>query len=105
MSAGGAVAATSSAAAAQHQVALTAIRSWGPVVKIEPDGFLTILKNSEKTESAPLVVMATGGWFSTTYSYLTSYKGLYFYTKSSYPLLLPSEVEVVSVDKIWVPNL
>ena len=104
MNAAGAAAATSSAAAAQHQIAVNAIRSWGAVVKIEPDGFLKILKNSEKIESKPLVVVATGGWFSTTYSYLTSYKGLYFYTKSSYPLLLPSQAEVVSVDKIWVPN-
>jgi len=102
MGAAGGAAAASSAAAAQHQIAVNAVRSWGPVVKIEPDGFLRILTNSG--ESEPLVVMATGGWFSTTYSYLTSYKGLYFYTKSSYPLSLPSQAEVISVDKLWIPN-
>jgi hypothetical protein len=103
VSAAGTAAATSGAAA-QRQIAINAIRSWGPVVKIEPDGFLKVLKNSEETESEPLVVMATGGWFSTTYSYLTSYKGLYFYTKSSYPLSLPLQTEIVSVEKIYVPN-
>jgi hypothetical protein len=97
-------AAASSAAAAHHNIAINAVRSWGPVVKIDTDGFLKILRNSEEMESNPLVVMATGGWFSTTYSYLTPYKGLYFYTKSSYPLSLPSQAEVVNVDKIWVPH-
>jgi hypothetical protein len=92
------------AAAQQQQIMLNAIRSWGPVVKIEPEGFLEILKNSERMDVAPLVVAATGGWFSTTYSYLTSYKGLYFYTKASYPLLLSSQIEVINVSKIWLPN-
>jgi len=97
-------AAASSAAVAHHQMVVNAVRSWGPVVQIEADGFLEILKNAEKMEVNPLVVTATGGWFSTTYSYLTSYKGLYFYSKSHYPLSLPSQVEVITVDKIWVPN-
>ena len=104
MGAGAAAAASSGAAAQQHQMMVNAVRSWGPIVKIEADGFLKILKNSEEIEPNPLVVTATGAWFSTTYSYLTSYKGLYFYTKSSYPLSLPSQAEVISVDKIWVPN-
>jgi hypothetical protein len=72
-------AAASSGAVAQQQMVVSAVRSWGPVVKIDADGFLKILKNCEAMEVNPLVVAATGGWFSTTYSYLTSYKGLYFY--------------------------
>ena len=92
-------------AAAYHQMVLNAVRSWGPIVKIESSGFIEILKNSMEIEPNPLVVTAIGGWFSTVHSYLTSYKGLYFYTTSSTPLALPSQAEIIEVDKIWVPNL
>lgn len=105
MSNPGVFAASNSAAAAQYQMALNAVRSWGPIVKIESDGFLRIVKNAMEFEPNPLIVMATSGWFSTVYNYLTSYKGLYFYSSSSSPLLLPSQVEIITVDKIWIPNM
>jgi hypothetical protein len=50
------------------------------------------------------VVHATGGFFSTNYQYLTSYKGLAFFTKSSAPLNLPSGTELVQAKKIWGPG-
>ena len=103
MSAG--AAAASSGAAQRHQMMINAVRSFGPVVKIESDGFCTILTKSMETEPNPLVVTASGGWFTTVYSYLTSYKGLYFYTSSSFPLSLPAQAEVIEVDKILMPNM
>lgn len=61
---------------AQQQMVSNAVRSWGPVVKIEANGFLKILKRSMESDPNPLVVTAIGGWFSMAYFYLTSYKGL-----------------------------
>ena len=74
----------SAAAAAVAQ----AIKASGAIVRGEPEDFLRILSRQQE----PLVVQATGGFFSTSYQYLSSYKGLAFYTKSSFPLtLLPLE--------------
>ena len=49
------------------------------------------------------MVHATGGFFSTDYRYLTSYKGLAFYTKARAPLDLPRGTELVQAKSIWVP--
>jgi len=50
------------------------------------------------------VIHATGGFFSTSYNYLTTYKGLAFFTKAPAPLDLPSTNEVVVAQKIWIPG-
>jgi hypothetical protein len=50
------------------------------------------------------VVKATGGFFSTVYMYLTSYRGLAFFTKSDMPLNLSVVCQVVEVQKIWIPS-
>ena len=55
-------------------------------------------------DSGALVVHATGGIFSTSYRYLTSYKGLAFYTKAREPLELPTSTELVQAKAIWVPG-
>jgi hypothetical protein len=68
-------------------------------VSVEPDVFLRILRRQPE----PLVIHATGGFFSTNYQYLTSYKGLAFFTKSPNLLDLPSGSEVVRAKYIWVP--
>jgi len=91
MAAGGAAAA---AAIAQ------AIKASGVVLRMSPEEFRRILMRA----SEPLVAIAQGGIFSTNYQYLTSYKGLAFYTKSDTPLDLPSGAEVVTVEKIWIPG-
>lgn len=36
--------------------------------------------------------------------YLTSYKGLAFFTKSSTPLNLSGDIELVLAQKIWIPH-
>ena len=91
--------ASAGAAAAAAAVA-QAIKASGAIVRVEPEDFLRILGRQQE----PLVVHATGGFFSTSYLYLSSYKGLAFFTKSPDPLSLPSGCEVVQARKIWIPG-
>jgi hypothetical protein len=89
----------SAGAAAAAAIAL-AIKASGVIVQVEPVDFIGVLQR----QPGGLVVHATGGFFSTTYQYLTSYKGLAFFTKSPAPLDLPSGIELVVAKKIWVPG-
>jgi len=93
----GAVIAGGAAAAAE---AANAIKASGAVVRMDPGDFETILRKMD----SPLVVCAEGGVFSRKYHYLTSYKGLIFYTRTLTPLLLPPKVELIAARKIWVPE-
>ena len=77
-----------------------ALKAMGSVICIEPQEFLAILEKSEK----PLVVQSPSG-LMTKYKYLTSYKGLTFFTKSKDPLLIPGSVELITAKKIVVPQL
>jgi len=94
MSAGASAGAAAAAAVAQ------AIKASGAIVRVEPADFLHILNRQQE----PLVVQASGGFFSTSYQYLSSYKGLAFFTKSSFPLTLPNGCEIVQAQKIWIPG-
>ena len=51
-----------------------------------------------------LVVHTLGGFFSTNYRYLTSYKELAFFTKAPDPLELPAGTELIQAKTIWVPG-
>lgn len=97
MSAGGAAGASGAAAAAA--AIAQAIKASGVIVRVEPGDFLAILEHQE----GPLVVHAEGGVFFTNYQYLTSYKGLAFFTKSHNPISLPAGTELVQAKKIWIP--
>ncbi len=87
------------AAGAENAMA-DAIKASGAIVRVEPGDFEAILERTE----APLVVIAQGGVFKTKYHYLTSYKGLIFYTRTPVPLALPSKTELINAKKIWVPS-
>jgi len=87
------------AAAAAAETA-HAIKASGAVVRVESSDFEAILRKSE----SPLVVCAEGGVFSRKYHYLTSYKGLIFYTKAQTPLLLSPKAELITAAKIWIPE-
>jgi hypothetical protein len=76
-----------------------AVRASGVVVHLEPDQFTTVLDRA----TAPVVVTAPVGLLGRKVCYLTSYKGLAFYTKANVPLWLPADVEVVTARRIWVP--
>ena len=87
-----------SAGAAATAIA-EAIKASGVIIRVEFGDFLGILKRQE----GPLVVHATGGFFNTSYQYLTSYKGLAFYTRTQSALELPGTCEVIKAERIWVP--
>jgi len=91
MSAAGAGAAAAAAAAVAQ-----AIRASGVIVRMEPEQFLAVLMRQEE----PLVVHSRSGFFSTSYNYLTSYKGLAFFTKSSQELNLPANTELILANGI-----
>ncbi len=87
-------------AAAAAAVIANATKASGVIVRVSPENFLAILRRVE----SPVVVQAQGGIFSTKYRYLTSYKGLAFFTKSAAPVELPRGTELVRADAIWIPN-
>ena len=95
----GAAAGAAGAAAAAAAIA-QAIKASGSIVKVEPAEFERILAR----QHGLLVVTAQGGFFSTKYQYLTSYKGLAFFTESAAPLSLPGDIELVAAEKIWIPG-
>ncbi len=93
-------AAAGGAGAAAAAAIAQAIKASGAIIRVESHDFTTILTNV----ADPLVVFTEGGFFSTKYQYLTSYKGLIFYTKTGVPLELPRGTETVQARKIWIPT-
>lgn len=93
MTTGGTAGAAAAAAIAR------AVKASGVLVKLEPEEFRKLLERQRDG----LVVVAEGGVFGTKYEYLTSYKGLAFYTSSKQALPLGS-AEVVMAKKIWIPS-
>ena len=87
-------------AAAHAAIIANAIKASGTIVRVEADVFANLLRRTEK----PLVVYTQGGFFSKNHQYLTSYKGLTFYTKSGEQIDLPKSVEIIVADKIWIPG-
>jgi hypothetical protein len=94
--AAGAAAASGAAVAATMQ----AIKASGVLVSIVPAEFLNIIQKQQ----GPLIVHAKGGLFRTNYQYLTSYKGLAFFTKSPEPLTLPPGCEIINAGGIFIPG-
>ncbi|MDD5544498.1 MAG: hypothetical protein PHX83_15135 [Acidobacteriia bacterium] len=86
--------------AARAAAAIQAIKASGAIVRVEPEDFKNIVWKSEQ----PLVIMAEGGFLSREYQYLTSYKGLIFFTKSKLPLELGNRAELMTAKSIWTPN-
>lgn len=86
-------------AAAYTAVIGKAIKASGAIVRVEPNDFLEILHRQE----SPLVVFSEARTLSKN-KYITSYKGLYFYTKSPTLLTLPPETEIIQAKKIWIPG-
>jgi hypothetical protein len=77
-----------------------AIKASGAIVRVTPEDFQSILSRSEH----PLVVMSVFRFFGTTYKYLTGYKGLVFFTKSSSPLQIDGRAELIAARRIWIPR-
>lgn len=87
------------AATAQHAIA-NAVKAFGVVVTVSNRDFMTILQRTKE----PLVVVSEKSFWSPNYKYISSYKGLTFYTKSNQPLNLPGDVELVASEKIRLPS-
>lgn len=87
-------------AAVIAQMIAEATKASGTIVKVEPDVFARLLTKIE----SPLVVYSEGGIISTNHQYLTSYKGLAFFTKADEPISLPKAAEVIVAQKIWIPG-
>ncbi len=88
------------AGAAAAAAIAQAIKASGAIVRVEPNDFMTILSRAAN----PLVIMAQGGFLKKNFQYLTSYKGLAFFTKSETALLLPAGVELMAAKSIWIPS-
>lgn len=87
------------AAAAAAAIA-QAVKASGAIVRMDPENFVQIVHRAEE----PVVVMATSKIFGRiSYKYLTSYKGLAFYAKSSSQLPLGVRTELVYAKQIWIP--
>lgn len=91
---------SASAGAAAAAAIAQAIKASGVIVRVSQEDFENILNKSEK----PLVICATGGFISTNYQYMTSYKGFAFFTKCRAPLTFSPKVEIVVAKKIWIPG-
>ena len=83
------------AAAAQIQ----AIKASGVIVTVTPSDFERTLKKTAN----PLVITALGGFWGTRHQYLTSYRGLAFFTQSTSSLSLPEGTDTITAGKIWMP--
>ena len=92
--------ATAGAAAAAAAIA-NAVKASGLVVKVEPVDFFAILKRSEE----PVIVIGRGGVFRKHFQYLTTYKGLGFFTKSDSALVLPPHAEIIAAKSISFPDI
>ena len=76
-----------------------AIKASGVIVSMEPEEFQRLLYRIPE----PLVVVGRGGTIKKHNQYLTSHKGIAFFTKSPGQLHLPGGAEVISAKSIWVP--
>ena len=93
---GGAAAGAAAAAAIAN-----AIKASGAIVKMHPSDFLKILN---KAENSIVVYSHSKVFFTTKHKYLLSYRGLFFYTESADTIAIPSRVETVTSQKIWIPG-
>ena len=93
-------AAAGGAAAASGTAIAQAIKASGAIIRVESTDFETLLNNVDN----PLVVYSESTFLSTKYHYLTAYKGLIFYTKTTTPLMLRPSAEVIHAQKIWIPG-
>lgn len=91
---------SAAAGAAAAAAIANAIKASGVIVRVSPGDFANILRRVEN----PLIVYSQGGFFTTRHQYLTSYKGLAFYTKSREQIDLPRSAEVIRAQGMWMPG-
>ena len=77
-----------------------AIKASGVVVHVEPAEFSNILLRIDQ----PLLVYSPPRLLTRRHQYLTSYKGLAFFTRSAEQIDLPRNVEVIIARSLWMPG-
>ena len=77
-----------------------AIKASGVIVHVEPAEFTNILRKVDQ----PLIVYSPPRLLMRRHQYLTSYKGLAFFTRSAEQIDLPRNVEVVVARSVWMPG-
>ena len=85
---------------AAYHMANEALKAMGPIIVLEPGDFLRIL---EKNPDG-LVIHTPGGLMSKN-KYITSYKGLIFFTKTKDHLELPANIEMMVSKKMSIPQI
>ena len=86
---------------AAHAALANAVKASGVVVRLDPPEWLKVLKRTDN----PLIVIGRGGIFRRRYQYLTTYRGLAFYTMSEHPLVLPGRTETIAAKEISIPDV
>ncbi|MBI4501326.1 MAG: hypothetical protein HY700_09215 [Gemmatimonadetes bacterium] len=87
-------------AAAHAAIIAQAIKASGAIVRVEPEDFQRLVGRMED----PVVVIARRSFFGERFQYLTSYKGLILYTKTSEPIGISGRAEIIAARSIWVPQ-
>jgi hypothetical protein len=90
------------AAAAARAYIAQATKASGAIVRLDLQEFMKIVSRMK----SPLIIVspATGGLFGRNNEYLTNYKGIFFYTKTSTTLNLPGDAELVRARSFWMPS-
>ena len=100
---GAAAGAIVAAAAAAQQMVINASNGSGLIVRVSPEEFVRLL-NQATPESLVVQDHNEAGFLSReSYQYLLSYKGFAFVTKSPTPLDLPTGLDKVVAENIYVP--
>jgi hypothetical protein len=86
-------------AAGTYAAIANAIKASGAIVRLEEEDFMKVISRAEN----PVVIISRGGFMKKNFDYLTSYKGLIFYTRTKNEILLPGNPEVISAQQIWIP--
>jgi hypothetical protein len=86
--------------AAGYYITANALKASGAIVRVEPNVFEQFIQK----EKEPLVVFSESSFLFSSYKYLTNYKGIFFFTKTKTPLILPGKAEIVKAKSIWIPN-
>lgn len=88
------------ASTAHVAAVIQAIKASGAIVRVSPEEFEKLLARA----TGAVVVHATAWVFGTKHRYLTGYKGLFFCTDSRDPIFIPSHIETMEAQKIWIPG-
>lgn len=76
-----------------------ALKMNGAFIKLTAEDFQNLLNRNENLA----VVLSKASFFKTTYTYVTSHKGLIFYCKNDEQLSVPSKHELINSSSISLP--